>query len=262
MQVSKPGCHWRTRNCMERLSVHVLRCSFCCLTRTLRQPRSLVSFGRMRRGLLRSGGPRNTPGRSGGYRCDTCGFPLGSAQGLRNHARVCGGAPGAGTANQEAGAREVRAEGSNGGGEGEAPGSHVDAGGVHGHDGGQDGDGGSAEFGAGGLEDGQADVPRDDTDGGDETEEHIARLKQRGTLDEARMLRTKRPDPHMTEVELAAVRFCRCAQRTGVVGHVTWCQLILPFPCPHVTFLLCHVTCTHFLCHLILTKCNIMVTLR
>ena len=221
---------------MERLPVHVLRCSFCCLTRTLRQPRSLVSFGRMRRGLLRSGGPRNTPGRSGGYRCDTCGFPLGSAQGLRNHARVCGGAPGAGTANQEAGAREVRAQGSTGDGEGEARGSHVDAGGVHGHDGGPDGDGGSAEFGAGGLEEGETAVTGDDSDGGDAAEEHIARLEQRGTLDEARMLRTKRPDPHMTEVELAAVRFLQVRAEDGGGGA---CNLVSTYST--ISMSLCYI---------------------
>jgi hypothetical protein len=196
----------------------------------------LVSFGRMRRGLLRSGSTGNTPGRSGGFRCDTCGIALGSSQGLSNHGRVCGGAPGTGTPNQEAGAREVRAQGSSGDGEGEARGSHVDAGGVHGHDGGPDGDGGSAEFGAGGLEEGETAVTGDDSDGGDAAEEHIARLEQRGTLDEARMLRTKRPDPHMTEVELAAVRFLQVRAEDGGGGA---CNLVSTYST--ISMSLCYI---------------------
>ena len=169
---------------------------------------------------------RDVPSPMGGdHHCDVCGLKYATRRSLATHRqrnRTCGGQP-VGTA---AAAHEVGED------DGHSP-YDSDGGGAH-----EVGDAGSAPSGVeaegggdtrGGTDEVGVDTapPQPLRSAGlteeDPIEKYIAGLSARGTLDNAGLLRHRRPDCRMTDDEVEAVRFLQVA-KCNIMLHLLACM--------------------------------------
>ena len=186
---------------------------------------------------------RDVPSPMGGdHHCDVCGLKYATRRSLATHRqrnRTCGGQP-VGTA---AAAHEVGED------DGHSP-YDSDGGGAH-----EVGDAGSApsdvEAEGGGDTRGGTDAVSMDTappqplrsaglteedDDADPIEKYIAGLSARGTLDNAGLLRHRRPDCRMTDDEVEAVRFLQVV-KCNIMLHLLACiSMYLPLCYINATF--------------------------